>query len=122
FHRRGQDLASAGFLVFALGEALVVSGSAMTLEASVPVFGAGIALWATALAMIGATRVFPVAVRLLGALASLLFAVTALRVFAGTVILPTTAPLPFLAYPVLVATFAGWMVTLLRADGGPSAA
>lgn len=46
-----------------------------------------------------------------------LFALTALRIFAGAPLLPTSAPLPFYAYPVFVATLFGWMASLLRADG-----
>jgi hypothetical protein len=112
FLRRRQDLMAAGFLVFALGEGLVVSGSAMDLAASAPSFGAGAALWSTALALVSGPPVFPLVVRLLGAIASLLFAVTALRVFAGAAITPLTSPLPFFAYPILVATLLGWAWTI----------
>jgi hypothetical protein len=45
FHR-GNVLAAAGFLVCVVGEALVLSGAAMTLEASAPLFAAGVSLWA----------------------------------------------------------------------------
>src|SRR5215203_2158642 len=34
--RRGNDLAAAGFLVFVAGEALILSGAAMAIEASAP--------------------------------------------------------------------------------------
>ena len=39
--RRNLELAAAGFLVFMAGQTLVVSGSAMSLEASSPLFAAG---------------------------------------------------------------------------------
>ena len=58
----------------------------------------------------------PLAVRLLGFLAALLFAVTAVQIFAGVQVTPLTSPLPFVGYPVLVATLVGWIWTLLRAD------
>jgi hypothetical protein len=116
FYRRGQDVVASGFLVFAVGEGLVLSGAAMDLAASVPSFGAGISLWALALVLIGVPRVFPMAVRLLGFFAAILFGVTAMQIFAGGQITPMTAPLPFYAYPVLVATLAGWIWTLVR-DG-----
>jgi hypothetical protein len=40
FYRKGQDLVAAGFLVFAVGEGIILSGAAMDLTASVPSFGA----------------------------------------------------------------------------------
>ena len=41
--RRGNDVIAAGFLVFVVGETLVLSGAAADLVASGPVFGAGVA-------------------------------------------------------------------------------
>jgi len=120
FSRKGQDLVAAGFLVFAVGEGLILSGAAMDLAASVPSFGAGTSLWALALVLISIPRVFPLPVRLLGFFAALLFGVTAVQIFAGIQVMPTTAPLPFYAYPVLVATLVGWIWTLMRVDALPS--
>lgn len=113
--RAGQDLVAAGFLVFAIGQGLVISVSAMPLTASVPSFGAGVGLWAVGLALVSVPSTFPLIVCLLGLAASVLFAIVALRIFAGEQILPTSSPLPFFAYPVLVATMIGWIATLLRA-------
>jgi hypothetical protein len=109
FFRLGQDFVAAGFLVFAVGEGLVVSCSAMDLTASVPVFGAGVATWSAALALISLPNYFPTIVRLLGILAALLFAATAAQILGGVPLLPTTKPLPFFAYP-------GWIWTLLRRE------
>jgi hypothetical protein len=89
----------------------------MVLGASVPAFGAGTATWAAALALISLPRYFPPLVRGLGLLAALLFAATAVQIFAGVPLLPTTQPLPFFAYPVFVATFVGWIWTFLRLEG-----
>jgi hypothetical protein len=114
--RAGQDLVAAGFLVFAIGESLLLSGAAMELTASTPSFGAGISLWAASLALISIPPVFPPLVRGLGVLAAGLFAFTALRIFGGAPITPLTMPLPFNAYPVLVATFVGWIWTILKTD------
>jgi hypothetical protein len=114
FFRLGQDIVAAGFLVFAIGESLLVSGAAMDLVASAPSFGSGVGLWAVGLMLISVPRVFPVMVRVLGLVASILFAVTACRLLAGAKINPLSQPLPFFAYPVLVATFFGWIVTLLK--------
>jgi hypothetical protein len=116
FYRKGQDLVAAGFLVFAVGEGIILSGAAMDLTASVPSFGAGTSLRALALMLISVPRVFPLPVRLLGLFAAVLFAATAVPIFAGVPIMPTTSPLPFYAYPVLVATLGGWIWTLVKAD------
>lgn len=47
-------------------------------------------------------------VRALEALACLLVAGVALRVFTGTGLTPLSRPLPFLAYPFQVLTLLGW--------------
>ena len=117
FFRMGQEIVAAGFLVFAIGESLLVSGAAMDLARSAPSFGGGVGLWAAGLVLISVPHAFPLAVRLLGVAAALLFAVTAILIFAGADITPLSQPLPFLAYPVLVATFVGWIVTLLKDSG-----
>ena len=59
FYRGGQDLVASGFLIFAIGEGIILSGAAMDLDASVPSFGAGSGLWATGLALISLPPVFP---------------------------------------------------------------
>ena len=114
FFRRGQDIVAAGFLVFAVGEGVILQGAAMDLAASVPSFGAGTILWAMALALISSQRVFPCVVRGLGIAAAIMFAVVAVRIFTGTPLSPLSRPLPFFAYPVFVATFVGWIWTLLK--------
>ena len=115
FHRKGQDLVAAGFLVLAIGEGVILSGGAIDLDASIPSFGAGTALWAVALVLIGIAPAFPLIVRLLGFASSIMFAATALQIFAGSHIVPTAAPLPGFAYPFFVATMFGWIWTLLFA-------
>jgi hypothetical protein len=106
--RRGNDLAAAGFLVFVVGEALLLSGVAMTLEASAPSFAAGVGLWAASLVMVSASNIMPVVVKGVGFLGALMFAVVAVRIFMGDALTPLSAPLPFFAYPVLAATLFGW--------------
>jgi hypothetical protein len=112
--RQEQDLVAAGFMVFAVGQGLVVSGSAMGLAASAPAFGAGAGLWAAALVLMSVPRVFPMVVRVLGMAAAALFAATALQIFSGVPLHPKSEPLPFFAYPVFVATMVGWIWTLLK--------
>jgi hypothetical protein len=64
--RRGNDLAAAGFLVFVVGETLILSGAAMTLEASAPAFAAGVSLWAAALVLVSASAIMPTVIRSVG--------------------------------------------------------
>jgi hypothetical protein len=115
--RAGQDIVAAGFLVFAIAEATMLSGTAAGPSASVPAFAAGAALWSTALLLISLPRQFAAAVRVLGLVTAVLFAIVATRIFWGEQLLPTASPLPFFAYPFLVMTFLGWIWSLLRANG-----
>ena len=116
FFRKGNDLVSAGFLVFAIGEGVILSGTAANLAESVPAFAAGTALWATALLLISIPREFAIWVRVSGVAASILFAITAMRIFLGEQLLPISKPLPFFGYPFLVITFVGWIWSLLKAN------
>lgn len=106
--RQQQDSLAGGFVVFLVGQTLVVSGSAMSLEASSPLFGAGAALWAAGLLMVSAPKVMPTPARISGALAAALLGATALQIFAGSALHPLSEPLPFFAYPVLVFTLVSW--------------
>jgi len=115
--RRGNDLAAAGFLVFVAAETLIVSGSAMTLEASAPSFGAGVGLWAASLVLVSASGTMPILVRVTGLLAALLFTAVAVKIFMGDAVTPASQPLPFFAYPLLAATLGGWAWAHYR-DGG----
>jgi hypothetical protein len=116
YFRAGADIVAGGCLVFAIGEGVLLSGTAAGPSGSVPAFAAGIALWAAALALISAPRQLPRWLRLLGGVAACLFAVTAARMYAGEVLLPTASPLPFFAYPFLVATLLGLAWMLVRED------
>lgn len=116
FFRKGNDCVAAGFLVFAIGEGVMLSGTAATLAESIPSFGAGTALWSAALLLTGVPREFAGWIRLVAIIGAILFAITSARIFWGEQLLPTASPLPFFAYPFLVLTFAGWIWTLLKAD------
>ena len=94
----------------------MLSGTATTLAESAPSFAAGTALWATALLLTSVPKEFAIWVRMAGIIGSILFAITSARIFWGQQILPTSAPLPFYAYPFLVFTFIGWIWHLLKSD------
>jgi hypothetical protein len=106
--RRGNDAVAAGFLVFVVGETLILSGAAMDLAASGPLFAAGTGLWADSLVLVSAPRVMPSWVRVVAAFAALLFAVVAVQIFLGRALTPLSQPLPFFAYPFLAVTLFGW--------------
>ena len=106
--RRGHDVVAAGFLVFVVGETLIVASAAMDLVASGPVFAAGAGLWAASLALVSAPNVMPSWVRVVAAIAALLFAIVAVQAFVGHALTPLSQPLPFFAYPFLVTTLFGW--------------
>lgn len=108
YFRRGNDLAAAGFLVFLAGETLILSSAAMALAESAPSFGAGVALWASSLVLVGASGVMPRWVNGIAYIGALLFAVVALRIFSGSALTLLSRPLPFFAYPFLAATLIGW--------------
>ena len=114
FLRKGCDCVAAGFLVFAIGESVVLSGTAAGLVGSVPAFAAGTALWAAALLLISIPNEFAGWVRLVGIATAILFAINAARIYLGEQLLPTSSPLPFFAYPFLVITFIGWIWTLVK--------
>jgi hypothetical protein len=119
YFRRGHDVVAGGFLVFAIGESVIMlSGPAAGLAGSVAAFATGTALWGTALLLVSIPKLFALPIRILGIVSAVLFITTAARIFWGEQLLPTSAPLPTYAYPVLVATFVGWIWTLWReADG-----
>jgi hypothetical protein len=114
YFRKGNDCVAAGFLVYAIGEAVMLGGTAASLEASVPSFAAGTALWAAGLLLISTPKNFLIWTRIAGLIGALLFAITSSRIFWGEQILPISKPLPYVAYPFLVLTFIGWIWTLLK--------
>jgi hypothetical protein len=112
--RRGNDLIAGGFLVYAIGEAVMLGGTAMSLDGSVPTFAAGTALWSAALLMTSLPREFAIWSRAAGVIAAILFGIVSLRIFWGEMVTPMSSPLPFFAYPFLVLTFVGWAWSLRR--------
>ncbi len=114
YFRKGEDSTAVGFLIFILGEALILSSSGINLDANVPTFGAGTALWAASLLLISFQKVFPLFIRGTGFIAAALFAIVAVQIFIGQPLNALTEPLPFFAYPFFAATIFGWAWKLLR--------
>jgi len=106
--RRGDAQLAAAFLVFLAGETLIVSGSGVELAASAPTFSAGAGLWSASLVLVSTSRVIPLLVRVTGAIAAVLLAITAAGILTGMGFTPLSEPLPFYAYPFLAVTLVGW--------------
>lgn len=107
--RQNNDVVAGGFLVFAIGEGVMLSGAAMNpITGSIPSFGAGVSLWAASLALVSCPRVYPIAVRILGLISAVLFLITALQIFGGSALTGMSQPLPGFAYPFFVLTLLGW--------------
>jgi hypothetical protein len=93
--RTGHDVVAGGFLVFAMGESVILlSGPAAGLAGSIPAFAAGTSLWGTALLLISVPNLFAVPIRILGIVSAVLFIITAARIFWGERLQPTSTPLP----------------------------
>ena len=116
FFRAGDDFATAGFLVFSIGESVMLVGTATSITESVSSFAAGTALWSAGLLLTSIPREFAVWTRVVAVIGAVLFAVTSAEIFWGNQILPTSRPLPFYAYPFLVLTFVGWILKLQKAN------
>ena len=71
-------------------------------------------MWAAALGLISAARKFPVLVRATGAIAAVLFAIAAARMFLGARLTALSPALLFGAYPLLTITLLGWAWAHLR--------
>ena len=114
YQRLGNDCVAAGFLTFLAGETLLMAGNAAGLQASLPSYVGGITLWAAALVLVSAPKIFALWMRLTALAAAVLFAVSAGMILWGAPLLPTSAPLPAAGYPFLVLTFVGWIWTLVK--------
>jgi hypothetical protein len=112
--RTHNDCVAAGFLVFAIGESVMLTGTAGTLSASIPSFAAGTALWSASLLIVSLPRAMALWTRAVGVIAAILFGITALAIFWGSTTTPLSRPLPFFAYPFLVLTLIGWIVSVLK--------
>jgi hypothetical protein len=107
----GHRLAAAGFALLALGETRVLNPTGVPGgEAS---FAAGVFLYAPGLLLIALSGWAPRWVRLVGALAAVLFAAHSL-VYLGGGAIDSTGPLAGVGYALLTVTIIGWILTVLR--------
>lgn len=113
FLRQKQDIVATGFLLLAIGEAVMSVGTAAGQLGGQAAFGAGMALYVPALLFISIPPKFPLWVRLMGIAASIPFAIAAATIFMGGQIL-STAALPGAGYGLLTLTIVGWIGTLLQ--------
>lgn len=111
---RRSDLAAAGFLVFCMGQAIVLSTAASPILPSATIYATGIACWAIGLTMISSAYVFAQWVRIVGFVSAVSFALTSLLIQSGAGLTAVSFPLPFLAYPILALTLVGWALTIWK--------
>jgi hypothetical protein len=116
YFRKGYDTVGAGFLIFIVGEGLILSCNATDLNENVSSFGTGTSLWAASLVLISFQNVFPMFVRLTGFIAAVLFSIVSVQIFTGRPLNALTEPLPFYAYPFFATTIFGWGWMLLRTN------
>lgn len=116
FVRSGRLEIAAGFLIYAIGESVMLGGTAMSLQESIPAFAAGTALWSAGLTLTCVPRVFAGWTRVAGLISAVLFGIVSLSIFRGLPLTPIARPLPFFGYPFLVITFIGWIVAILQAE------
>lgn len=114
YFRKELDMTAVGFLLFAIGEALILSSSGISLDDDRSSFAAGTSLWAASLFVISFQKTFPLFVRCTGLLAAILFSVVSVQIFTDKPLNALTRPLPFYAYPIFVITIFGWAWMLLR--------
>jgi hypothetical protein len=114
YARSGRLDIAAGFLVYAMGESVILSVTTTSLEAGVPAFAAGTALWSAGLTLTSVPREFATWTRLTGLAAAILLGIVSLMIFAGQPLTAISRPLPFFAYPFMVLTFVGWIIVISR--------
>jgi ABC-type transport system involved in multi-copper enzyme maturation permease subunit len=113
FFREQKDFMATGFLLFALAEAVMSSGTALGEIGGQASFGAGMALYVPALLFICLPKEFPMWVRIAGIATAIPFFISAAKIFFGEVVLSSSAVIGA-GYGLLVLTIIGWILTLYR--------
>jgi len=114
YFKKGEEMAAAGFLNFAMAQTLIFSSCAVDLNANIPSFGAGTFLWGKSLVVISLQKLFPLLIRFTGLVAAVLFITVSFLIFTGHPVNALTKPLPFFAYPFFALTLLGWAWALLK--------
>ena len=112
--RAGEDLSACGFLVFTVGQGLVLASVPMSLADGSALMVTGAVLWAGGLAIVSLGRGMPMFVRATGLIACAMFLVFAVQGLTGSQVDALSKPLPFFAYPFLALTLFGWAWRTLK--------
>lgn len=119
FFRKENDLIATGFLVFAIGEAVMHTGTAAGDTGGQAAFAAGMSLYLPGLLLISIPKYFPLWVRLAGIATVIPFAVAAFTVFAGGQALPSDG-IVGAGYGLLSLTITGWVISFLSRNTAAS--
>lgn len=113
FLRDGNDYVATGFLLLAIGEAVMSAGTALGQVGGQPAFAAGMALYVPALLFISLPKAFPTWSRFTGVAATIPFSIAAAKIYLGGQALSTSV-FPGAGYGLLTLTIVGWILSLLR--------
>lgn len=115
YFRKGADLVAAGWLLFAIGEAAMSTGTAGGQPYSQPMFASGMGIYIPALIMISIPSEYPIWARIAGIISAILFAISAGMIFSGNEVL-STHPLPTSGYSVMTIAMIGYIWRLLKKE------
>jgi hypothetical protein len=83
YQKKGLRITASGFLIFALGESVIISSNSVHLEDNIYTFGAGTALWAIALLVISSQKTYSIIIRSTGIVSAILFSIVTVLIFTG---------------------------------------
>lgn len=111
YFRKNDDLVATGFLVFTIGEAIMMGGAPAGDVGGQPSFGAGMAMYVPALLMISASNRFALWNRLSGIAAAIPFLIASTIIFNGGEVFSSSG-LAGAGYGLLSLTIIGWITTI----------
>jgi hypothetical protein len=109
----GDVFVSSGFVIVAIAEAIMSSGTALGEQGAQASFGAGMALYVPGLIIVACSAYFALWVRIAGTLSAIAFAIAAFGIFSGEVVLAAST-FPSAGYALLTVANIGWIVALFR--------
>jgi hypothetical protein len=116
FIRENKDAPAAGFLLFAIGEAISTGGAAADAQTAESTFACCMLFYVVGLVLICTPKQFPAWVRIAGLASAVPFFLAAARKYLGYG-LDSADTLPGIGYGLLILTIIGWIVALLRERG-----